>query len=172
MLTLDNKRVHDYIVQKDLLVDEGRKISREIEAMEVKIRQFEDQERKLTAKITPPKELTDRGEVVTKELMKLTEELNSLSQKINDFKLEAVPKDIKDAHIKLLKDKEPLERARNKVALKVQKLKDKLVPIVQKELKPLLGEYEDLETAKAKDGKVIISTFNYLEDWKAKFNRR
>lgn len=179
MITLENKRVHDYIVQKDALVTDGRKISQEIEQLEVQIKRYEDKEKALTSKIIPPKELTDKGDALTNQINKLAEELTKLSDEITRSKLAAIPKDMKEAHMKLLKDKEVKERDRNKIALKVQKLKDKLVPIVQREVAPMIkqkrmveidmGLYDDIETAKTRDGKVVISTFNHLEDWKKKF---
>ncbi len=173
MITLENKKVHDFIVAKDTLVAEGRKISQKIEDTEKQIAAFEEKERKITAKVIPPKELTDRGDTVVKEMMKHEDELNKIGKQINDFKLEAVPKEMKESHIKLLKEKEVLERDRNKIALKVQKLKDRIVPVVQKAIKPLLkDEFDDVSTAKAKDGKVIIETFSWLEDWKKQFRNR
>jgi predicted nucleic acid-binding Zn-ribbon protein len=171
MITIDNKRLHDYIVDKDKLVSEGRKISQDIENLEFKIKHFEDKEKKITGKIIPPKELTDRGDAVAEQIARLSDELDKIAKEINDSKLAAVPADMKADHLKLLKDKEVLERERNKIALKVQKIKDKVVPIIQKEVKPLLGEYDDIETAKTKDGKIVITTFNYLEDFKRKFRR-
>lgn len=170
LITLDNKRVHDYIVQKDLLVTEGRRISQDIETLEVKIKRFEDKEKVITGKVTPPKELTDKGDALTVEINKLGEELTKIADEITRSKLAAIPKEMKDGHMALLKEKEVKERDRNKIALKVQKIKDKLVPIVQKEVKPmLLDKYDDIETAKTKNGKVVISTFNHLEDFKKKF---
>lgn len=171
MIIIDNKRLHDYIVQKDKLVDDGRAISRQIETLEVKIKRFEDKEKKITAKIVPPVELTDKGDAMAKELERLSAELGKIADQINQSKLDAIPEEMKNEHMQLLKDKEALERDRNKIALKVQKIKDKVIPIVQKEVKPLLKEYDDIETAKVKDGKVVINTFNYLEDFKAKFKR-
>ncbi len=79
---------------------------------------------------------------------------------------------MKNDHLEVLKQKEKLERERNKVALKVQKIKDKVVPIIQKEVRPLLkDEYDDIETAKLKDGKIVIETFNHIEDFKKKFRK-
>lgn len=171
MITINNKKLHDHIVAKDLLVTEGRKISQQIEEIEIKIKRFEDKEKKITAKVELPKTLTDRGDEVTKQIMKLSDELDAIGKEINDTKLAAIPKEMKADHLKLLADKEVLERDRNKVALKVQKIKDKVVPIIQKEVKPLLGEYDDIETAKTKDGQVVINAFNYLDDFKKKFRR-
>ncbi len=178
-ITLENKRVHDYIVQKDVLVMEGRKISQKVEDIDVKVKRFEKKEMDITSKVIPPKELTDKGDALTKQINELGAELTKLSDEITRSKLAAIPKEMKDEHMALLKEKEGLERDRNKIALKVQKLKDKLVPIIQKEVKPMLqakrieeidmGKYDDIETAKAKDGKVVINTFNHLEEYKKKF---
>lgn len=179
MITLENKRVHDFIVIKDELVNQGRKISRDIEDIEIKVARFEEKEKKITAKVVPPKELTDRGDEVAKQMEALGNELNEIADKINKSKLAAIPNDIKEPHLQLLKDKEKLERERNKIALKVQKIKDKIVPIVQREVSPLIrkermeqidmGKFDDIETAKTKDGKVVISTFNHLSDYIKKF---
>lgn len=171
MITLENHRLHDLIVLKDELVNSGRKISQQIEDIERKAKVFEEKEKKITAKIVPPKELTDKGDALVKQITKLNIELTEIADGINKSKLDAVPKEMKDEHLQLLKDKEVLERDRNKIALKVQKIKDKVIPIIQKEVKPLLGEYDDIETAKTKDGKVVISTFNHLETFKSKFKR-
>ena len=171
MIEFTNKRLHDYIVEKDNLVNVGRGISREIEALEIKIRRFEEKEKRITGKVIPPKELTDKGDALVKQVTKLNEELTKIAQEINKSKLDAIPQEMIDDHKKLLKDKEILERERNKIALKVQKIKDRVIPIVQKEVKPLLGEYDDIETAKTKEGKVVITTYNHLEDFKRKFKK-
>lgn len=171
MLSLENKRLHDLIVLKDGLVNDGRKISRDIEDIEIKVKRFENKEKAITAKIVPPKELTDKGDTLVKEITKLHTELTKIADAINKSKLDAIPAEIIEEHKALLKEKEKLERERNKVALKVQKIKDKCVPLIQREVKPLLEEYDDIETANVKDGKVVIKTFNHLADFKAKFKK-
>jgi seryl-tRNA synthetase len=171
MITIENKRLHDLIVDKDALVNVGRGISKEIDLIDAKVKRFEAKEKALTGKVIPPKELTDRGDSLIKEMMKIEKEINKISQDIQDSKMAAIPKEMIDEHKELLKQKESKERERNKVALKVQKIKDKCVPIIQKEVKPLLNEYDDIETAKAIGGKVVIATFNHLADFKAKFRR-
>ena len=181
MITIENKKVHDLIVLKDKEVENGRKISRDIEVIEIKIKRFEDREKKITAKVSPPKELTDRGDEVAKQIGIWSDELDKIAKQINDSKLEAVPLDMKNDHLKLLKDKESLERERNKIALRVQKIKDKIIPVIQREVKPLLqkkrleeidmGRFDDIGTAKVKDGKIIIDEMNWLKDWITKFGR-
>lgn len=171
-IEIENKRLHDFIVTKDELVNDGRKISQRIEDIEIKVKRFENKEKQITSKVVPPKELTDRGDELVKQVTAIDSELNKIIKEINEIKLAAVPKDMKEDHMTILKEKETLERDRNKIALKVQKIKDKLIPIIQKEVKPLLGEYDDIETAKTKDGKVVTSTFNHLTDWKKAFARK
>lgn len=170
MITLDNKRIHDYIFDKDTLVDEGRKISGKIDTLDIKIKEYEEKEKKITGKVKPSKELIEKGDTIVKQIQQLEKDLQPIIKKINDDKLSAIPKDMKEKHTKAMKDKEELERERNKIALKVQKIKDKLIPLIQKEVKPLLAtKYDDISTAKTKNGKVVITTFNHLEEFTSKF---
>lgn len=171
-ITLDNKRVHDYIVDKDKLVDEGRAIQGKLNYVEEKIVKLESKEKVITAKVQIPKELTDKGDKLMKLMNDTNKELESLIKQVNDMKLAGVPEDMKKEHYDLMAQRETLERERNKIALKVQKIKDKMIPIVQKAVKPLLDEYDDIDTAKAKNGKVVISTFNHLADWKKAFKNK
>ena len=172
MITLDHPVLAKLITDKDLLVNDGRKISREIETLERRIKEYEEKEKRITAKVVPPKELTDKGDALVKDITKLNEDLTQIANSINKSKLDAIPKDMEAEHRKLMKDKEEKERDRNKIALKVQKIKDKCIPIIQREVTPLLQkEYDDIETAKVKDGKVVITTYNRLEDWKRGFRK-
>lgn len=170
MLKLDHKKIHDFIVTKDALVNDGRKISQKIDDADKKIAEFEVKERAITSKVEV-KDLEAKGNALNDECQKKFEELQKIVKEIETTRLAAIPKDMKDAHVALMKEREELERDRNKIFLKVQKIKDKLVPLIQKEVKPLLKEYDDIETAKTKDGMVIISTFNHLQEFKNKFRK-
>jgi DNA repair ATPase RecN len=172
MLILENKKLHDYIEAKDKLVMEGRGISRQIEMLDIKVKRFEEKEKRITEKAKPAKELTDRGDAIVKELKKLDDELDKLVKKIQEDKLSAIPKDLETDHKAVMADREKLERERNKIALKVQKIKDKIIPLVRLEVKPLLQDpYDDIETAQIKDGKVVISTFNHIDEFKKRFKK-
>ena len=172
MIEIENQKLHDYIVLKDDLVTEGRKMTADIEKVEKDIKKYEDKEKAITAKIDANSEDVAAGNILAQQIDDMIKELDKIAERVEKTKLDAIPKDIKDAHLALLKQKESMERERNKIALKVQKIKDKVVPLVQKLIKPLLQkEYDDIETAKVKNGKVFITTFNHLDDWKAKFKR-
>lgn len=171
-LTIENKKLHDWIVQKDELVSQGRKISGEIEKIEKKIKVYQEKEMEITGKVEPNPELKKEGDELARTIEQSMKRLEAIGNQIEKEKLEAIPQDVKEAHQNLMKEREEKERERNKIALKVQKIKDRVVPLIQKEVKPLLKEYEDIETARTKNGKVVINTFNHLEEFKRKFKSK
>ncbi len=173
MIIVENKKLVQYVTDKDALVTQGRQISAEIEKVEKRIATLEIKEKAITSKVQPPKELSDKGETLMKTLQANIKELDEVSAQIRDIKLAGIPADMKKEHEDLMKKREELERDRNKVALKVQKIKDRVVPMIQKEVKPMLKEeFDDIETAKVKDGKLVISTFNHRRDWETKFRQK
>lgn len=171
MIILDNPKLVQMLKDKEIIVNEGRKISIELDFVQKDISDFEAKERKITLKVNPRAKI-EAGNKLKFDINKKLKELEKLGKEIEKEKLAAIPKDIKDKHIALLKKKADLENQRNKLALKVQKIKDRLIPIVQRDVKPQLKEYEDIETAKVVDDKVEITTFSYLEDWKKNFNKK
>jgi hypothetical protein len=54
----------------------------------------------------------------------------------------------------------------NKCGLKIQKYKDKIIPLVKELTKDLLGEYEDLSEVKLENGKVILTIVDKVEEFK------
>ena len=170
-MIIENKKLHDWIVLKDNLVNDGRKISADLDKLELKIKRFETLEKRITGKVVPSKEITDRGDALAKEIKDKIKLLGKIEEEINTEKLAAIPIVMKKDHEALMKQRGELEIARNKIALKVQKIKDRIIPLVQKEVKPLLGEYDDIETAKVKDGKVVIETFNHLDEFRKRFKK-
>lgn len=181
MIELDNKKLHNYIVMKDEIVDEGRAISKEIERLDKKIISFEEKEKAITLKVEADPELKAEGDKLIEVFNGALKRLEEIGNLIQDKKREAIPKEMELEHKEAMKQKEKLERDRNKIALKVQKIKDKIIPLVQKEVKPLIqkennetvdfGKFDDIETAQVKNGKVHIKTFNHLKDYMSKFKR-
>ena len=67
---------------------------------------------------------------------------------------------------------EKLETERNKIGLKVQKIKDDTVLPFAREVKKTLGKYEDLETLQLVNGKIVVNVFDYLERYKEEFDKK
>jgi ABC-type Zn uptake system ZnuABC Zn-binding protein ZnuA len=59
--------------------------------------------------------------------------------------------------------------AQNKVAKQINKIKDKIIPILQKEVNHQLEEFEDTREAEIRDGVIIVTVGNHLEEWKERF---
>lgn len=179
LITVENKKLHDWIVTKDKLVDEGRANEKLIEAIEKQIEDFKKQEQEITSKITPDPKLVEEGDRLAKEIEGVMKRLGEIGNLIEQGKLDAIPKDMIEKHRTLLKEKEEKERVRNKIALKVQKIKDRCVPLIKGEVKPFLkakklkeidiGRFNDIETATTKDGKVNFRLYNRLEEFMSKF---
>ena len=79
-------------------------------------------------------------------------------------------KELFDKGIKLTEQIEELDNERNTLAMLGQKVKEKMLPIVDRDVKPLLGEFEVMETFKLNDdGEVEVTTFDALEEFKKQF---
>jgi len=169
-MQITDQKIVKLLTDKDELVKLGRETSKKLEKLEYKIKILEDREKAITAKVEPVK-LGDRAEALKKEINDKIKEFEKIASDIVKEKLAAIPKDIEDKHKALLKEKEQMERDRNKIALKVQKIKDKVVPMIKKEVEPNLGEYEDLESATIKNGVVEVKKFSHLEEFKAQYKK-
>ena len=171
MVELENVKLFKLIEDKDALVKVGRKISSELETLEFKINKLQEKEKVITGKYEP-KDLLARGEIVRLQMERNMKEFNKVSAEIHQAKLDQIPKSMKDDHYALMKIREEKEEERNKIALKIQKIKDKLIPILKKEITPFLKEYEDTQTVELKNGKIVVETFSYLEDFKKQFKNK
>jgi predicted nucleic acid-binding Zn-ribbon protein len=170
-MQITNKKIVSLLKEKDELVKSGREVSKQIEKLEHLIKVCEDKEKAITAKIQP-KELGDEAEKLKADINKLIKEFERVAEKITKTKLDGIPKDLEKKHKDYLEEKEKLERERNKIALKVQKIKDKVVPMIKKEVEPHLAEFEDLESAELKKDVVKVGIFSHLEEFKRKFKEK
>ena len=167
-MILENDKIREYLIQKDELVKTGREVSQEIEAIEKEVAKLEEQEKEITGKVEPA-DLIEAGKKIRDEINAGVAKLEEIGKQIHKAKWDAIPEDIKKRHYQLMKDKESKERERNKIALKVQKIKDRVIPLVQKEIKPHLAEYDDIESVKVFGKKLSVTTFNHLAEWKKTF---
>lgn len=67
---------------------------------------------------------------------------------------------------------EKLEKERAKIGLQIQKKKDKIIPLVDKEVRPNLVEYEDIETVVLEKGEIKVTVFNHLEEFKKAYKEK
>ena len=170
-IVIEDKTVIKLLTEQDQIVSDGREVSKEIDALQKEIDKLTEKEMKLTAKVEP-QDLIKRGDELKEVINKHIAELEEVAQEIKKQKLAAIPKEIQDKHLKLNSDREKLEVKRNKLALKVQKIKDRLIPKLQKHTKGHLEEFEDLLSAELKDGKAVVEKFSHLTEWKRMWNEK
>ncbi len=61
---------------------------------------------------------------------------------------------------------EKLQTKQNKLGLQVQKIKDDVVmPTMKAFKKDNLGRYEDFNTVKVENGKVVVEVMDYIEEY-------
>lgn len=171
-IEIQNKKLAELITLKDDLVTNGRTLTTEIEKSDKKIEMFEKQEKKITAAVAPDPDLKTEGDALAELFQKTLSRLEEIGNEIQKKKLAAIPESLESDHKAELKNREHLEKERNKIALRIQKIKNKVIPIIQKETKPFLKQYDDIETATAKNDTVYVTTFNHLVDWENKFKSR
>lgn len=79
-------------------------------------------------------------------------------------------KDLFEQGLKLTEQIEELDAKRNTIAMLAQKIKDKMMPIVDRDIKPTLKEFEVLDTIKLNDdGEVEIIVTDAVEEFKKNF---
>lgn len=72
----------------------------------------------------------------------------------------------------LTKQIDKLDQERSVLGHKIQKLKDKIIPLAQELGKPFLhDEFEDFGTIDIENGSPIIEVFSHLETWKEGFRK-
>ena len=168
IIKFKDKKVLGHLLDKEKLVKEGRQISMDLQIVEVKIEKAKNQERKYTAKIEP-KELIEEGNKLSNLMEETAKKLEEIIKKVHETKIAGIPQHVKDATKALISIRDEKVADRNKIALKVQKIKDRVNPMIQKAVKPYLAkldEFEDIETAKIEGEEVVINTFNWVEDFK------
>lgn len=170
-IKIKDKRVLKYLQDKDELVKSGRRISDEITRIETKITDCETKEKKITAN-RQNAELGNKAEELKTQINALIKEFEKVASDITVDKLSAIPKELEKTHKDLLKLKEDREQERNKIALKVQKIKDRVIPIIHKEVKPQLVEYEDIQTAEIVKDEVVVKIYSKLEEWKEAYQKK
>ncbi len=171
MITLENPKVVALLRDKEVIVNEARGCSKELEKLEKQIAKHDDKERAITASVNPTA-LIEQGNAIQQELEAKLKELEQIGNQIMETKLAAIPKAMLAKHKKLRDTKKTLEEQRSKLAIKAQKIKDKVVPILKKELAGKLAEFEDIEGAKVVGDKVQIETFNMLTEFEAKLRAK
>ena len=163
---IDNPKLKELLEKKTDLILEGREVSLEIEEKENKMAEI-DKSIQEVEKTAPLKELDPIIKDINDRMTGLMAEMEAVKKEMFERCRKVVPVNMTLDYEQVKLDKEALENKRNKVGLKIQKLKDRIIPITQKIAKPLLeDEFEDFGDLRIENGEVIIEIISHLEAWK------
>lgn len=168
VITIDDPALIKIKKQIDETVAAGREKSAEIDEVQKRIDELTNEEMEITGKIEP-EDLVKKGDELRDQINVLIKELEEVADGIKKAKLDAIPTEIEKEHLSLNSKREKLEQQRNKLALKVQKFKDKLIPRLQKRVVSELEEFEDLLSAELVDGVIEVKKFSHLAEWKKRW---
>lgn len=170
-IKLESEELKSLIEEKSKLVNEGRAKSEEIEQLDAKM---EDIEKELIAeeKKVDLKEFLKKEKSITKRMEKCIVDINKIKEEIYTKIRENTPQKIRDKYDEAKKQKEEKETERNKIALSVQKFNDKIIPLSRELMTPYLTDsFDDFDTIMIKDGELIATIFNHIEEFKINFNK-
>lgn len=171
-VVLENDKLKELLIQKGELINAGRGKSERVEQLEAEMQKIDEKIQKIEDEVDIT-DLSVYANEVTKKFNKVVKEMDGVKQQIYDRMKDKVPKSLTDSYKKAKKAKEEMEIERNKVALKVQKFNDKLIPMARKVMAPFLeNSYEDFNSLEIKDGKVIGTIFSHLDEFETNFKKK
>lgn len=171
-IKLDNAKLKNLLVEQGALIIVGRQKSEEIEVLEKELsdldKRIQEEEKKVNID-----DLHEKEKGLTDRVNACVEEMNLIKKEIYDRMVAQVPPELHEKYDTLKKQKEGIETERNKIALKAQKYKDKIIPLGRKIMKPLLEDkYEDYDSIKLENGEIVATVFNHLNDFETNFNKK
>lgn len=172
IITLENEKLSKLLTEKSELVTTGRAISEEIEKLEAEMQQIDDEMKKIE-KTVDISSFKVREQEITSKVEVAIQEMEQVQKEIKELMVAAIPAELGSRYETLKEEKDKKENERNKIALKVQKYNDKIIPQGRKLMKPYLEDnYDDYDTISLQNGKIVASIFNHIEDFKANFKKK
>jgi hypothetical protein len=165
-IIIQNKKLKDLLEKKTEAVISGREISEEIEQKEMEMKKI-DEEIQGIEKSVDLKDLENKAKAVTDKMNAVYAEMQAVEKEIFARLKSKVPPDLGVSYDEKKRVKEQWEQERNRMGLKIEKIKDLLIPLIKKQAKPLLNsEFEDVIDARLENGEVIFEIVDYIDQFK------
>lgn len=171
-ISIDNAKLTKLLAEKEELILDGRAKSMEIDALEGEMDEIEKE--LITAeRAVDISEFKLEAEELTKQYNELMAKMESVNTRTREKMMAGTSDELRTKYDETKAKKELLEKERNKIALKAQQKSDKIIPLARKEMKKFLeNEYEDYDSLRMENGRVVGTIFNHLEDWKKHFAQK
>jgi hypothetical protein len=168
-VAIDSPKLKKLLEEKLEMVMNGREISQEVEEIdkEMDLIDKEIQKQELKADI---KDLKKMATDITTRFNAIMKEMEDLKATMYKRAKEKVDPSLVQNYESKKKLKEEKETARRKIALKVQKWNDKIIPLSQALMRPeLKDEYDDYYGLVLENNEVIGTIFNHKVDFEKRF---
>lgn len=165
VVKIEDPKLKKLMEEKGDMVLEGREVSQEIEEIEIQMKKVDEEIQAEEAKVDIS-DLKPRADAATLKVNEAMSEMKAVKDEIYARMKSQVPKSLHEKYESLIKLKEEKESARNKIALKIQKWKDKIIPLAQKLMKPFLqDEFDDYNDLVLENGEVVGTIFNHQDEF-------
>lgn len=171
-VVINNPKLKTLLQEKSEMVMQGREISQEIEEIdaEMDLIDKEIQKKESQAK-TKDLELMAKG--ITDKFNAVMKEMEDLKTKMYARAREKVGPELIESYESKKKLKEQKETERNKIAHKVGKWNDKIIPLSRKVMKPeLKDEFDDYYGLVLENDEIIGTIFNHRVDFEKRFREK
>jgi phenylalanyl-tRNA synthetase alpha subunit len=171
-IKLENKKLLNLLTEKGDLINTGREVSDKVESYEKEMEELDLKVQEAEKKVDIT-DLTDKEKEISDRVQKCIDDMNAVKQEIYKRMSEQVDHTLHEEYEEVKKRKEQAEEVRNKIAIKIQKFNDKIIPLTRTLMKPFIeDEYEDYDTIKIEDGEIVATIFSHLDDFKDNFKKK
>jgi len=171
-VVLQSPKLTEILTYINDLVLAGRETSQEIDELDEEMGKINQEMQEIEAKVDIS-DIEPKAKEIVDRVNALMAEQKEIEKEIYNRCSAAVPQELKDKYENLKKTKEDKEVERNKTALKIQKFKDKSIPLARKLMKPfLIDAFDDYEGVVLENGELVGTIFNHLLDWKEKWKEK
>lgn len=171
-VVIDSPQLKKLLVEKGNLIEMGRAKSDEIEGLE---RDLEDIDSKIQEfeKNVDISDLKEEAEKATKDFNDAVRKMEEIKVKIFARMNKQIAPEYKKEYEKTKSKKDALETERNKIALKVTKYNDKIIPLTRKLLQEhVTSPYEDFGSVILENGQVVGEIFSHLQEFEDRFAKK
>jgi hypothetical protein len=169
---LENPKLRKLLEEKNLMVLEGRELSTDIEELEEEMKLIDEEIQKQENKAEVA-DLKAKANELADKMKELVNQMEDVRKTLYGRARELVDKNLIDDYENKKKLKEEKEEKRRKLALKVQKKNDLIIPLSRKLMKPTLrDEFDDYYSLVMENDKITGTIFNHLEEFKTRFREK
>lgn len=169
---LENEKLRNLLEEKEGLVIMGQDLTADIETKEAELKKI-DEEIQVKEKEVDISDLLEKAKLITEEFNAVVAKMEAHKKTTFERIKAQVPAELYTQYTDTEKAKKKIEEDRNKIGLKIQQKKDKIIPLTRKLMKShIQNEYEDYDSIRIENGEIVSTIFNHLEDFKLRFASR